>query len=281
MDTGADLIPRDDASMRRRTWGRHAGWLLLGVAMVAVSAWVVAHALVADTPEDFQRWTNWANVFALPIGMVSAAWLAFDRARHATLPTTPMDQQVDQLIKDLARRLERDWAEEAVFREVTRPRPIRAIAELQARRESSDRLADLLETHGRDKQAIALLGPRADAGDEYAARRLAKVLARTGQVDEGVAILRQQTGDGTYTGQRLTDHLVRSGDVDAAIEFFRGYTDGGASDAVRPLVRLLTDQGRPDEAQAILRARAAAGEDHAVEDLAWWLAGRRGEGQLM
>lgn len=111
--------------MRRQTWGRRAGWLLLGVALVAVSAWVVAHALVADSPEDLQRWTNWANVFALPIGMVSAAYLAFDRAQHATRPTAPADQQVDQVINDLSRRLERDWAEEAVLREITRPRPIR------------------------------------------------------------------------------------------------------------------------------------------------------------
>ncbi|MFI7065927.1 NACHT domain-containing protein [Kribbella sp. NPDC050124] len=126
--------------MRRRTWGRRAGWLLLGSAMIAVSTWVVAHALVADSPEDFQRWTNWANVFALPIGMVSAAWLAFDRARRTGRPTTPADQQIDRLIAELTLRLERDWAEEAVFREVTRPRPIRVRWSPTGRRSASQKV---------------------------------------------------------------------------------------------------------------------------------------------
>lgn len=110
--------------MRRRSWGRRTSWFLLGVAMIAVTAWVVVRAVLADTPEELQLWTNWANVVALPVGLVSAVWLAFDRARKAS-PTAPGGQRLDRVIEDLTHRLERDWAEEAVLREVTRPRPIR------------------------------------------------------------------------------------------------------------------------------------------------------------
>ena len=111
---------------RRRAWVPRVGWALVGIALLALGGWVLARASAAHTAEDFQRWTNWANIFALLVGVVGTAMLAFDKSKGAkVLPEAPNSQQIGQVVEDLSDRLERNWAEEAVLREVTRPRPVR------------------------------------------------------------------------------------------------------------------------------------------------------------
>ena len=143
------------------------------------------------------------------------------------------------------------------------------------------------------RYAILLYRHAADAGDEYAAERLAGLLARRGDLDELRAMA--DAGD-TDAAERLAGLLAGSGDLDELraladagdryaasdlanllaefgdLDELRARTDAGDWFAASRLAGLLTDRGDLDE----LRARADAGDWDAASGLAGLLA-RRGD----
>ncbi len=133
------------------------------------------------------------------------------------------------------------------------------------------RLADSARDRLLYRYAIQLYGQAAEAGDGDVARRLADLLARRGDLDEAVEVLRAQadadTGD-WEAASRLADLLARRGDL----EGLRARADAGDRDARGQLADLLAKRGDLDE----LRARADAGDVDAARRLADLLA-RRGD----
>ena len=94
------------------------------------------------------------------------------------------------------------------------------------------------------------LRARADAGDGYAAWRLAELLAERGDLD-GELRARADAGDRDAAG-RLAELLAERGDLDG----LRARADAGDWDAAWRLAELLAERGDLDE----LRARADAGD---------------------
>ena len=109
------------------------------------------------------------------------------------------------------------------------------------------------------------LRARADAGDRFAALRLADLLAEQNDLDELRA--RADAGDGT-AALRLADLLVARGDLDGAAQILRARADVGDRTAALRLADLLVARGDLDE----LRARADAGDRFAALRLADLLA---------
>ena len=126
-----------------------------------------------------------------------------------------------------------------------------AVAQLRSRASqySTVDLVGLLSRNGRLDELKVL----ADAGDEYAARRLAFHLARRGRADEALALLRPQADARPANGwvaARVADCLAVLG----RLKDLQARADAGDEYAQ---LRLLARQGRLDE----LRAHAAAGNE--------------------
>jgi hypothetical protein len=111
--------------------------------------------------------------------------------------------------------------------------------------------------------AIPLYRYAADAGDEYAAMRLGRLLADRGDLDELRA--RADTGDEHAAGQ-----LAGRGDLDEAVQILRARADAGDWNAADRLADLLADRGDLDE----LRARADTGDWSGADRLARLLEDR-------
>jgi thioredoxin-like negative regulator of GroEL len=95
-----------------------------------------------------------------------------------------------------------------------------------------------------------ILRARADAGDEYATRELADLLAECGDLDEAEQILRGLADAGDeYPARELADLLAQRGDLDG----LRARVDVGDQDATRELSGLLIKQGRREEAERLRR----------------------------
>ncbi|MGD9529970.1 MAG: hypothetical protein AB7V44_24680, partial [Pseudonocardia sp.] len=123
------------------------------------------------------------------------------------------------------------------------------------------RLVDLLGERGNQ----AALTERADAGDRYAAERLALLLANRG--DRAALTERAGAGD-RYAAERLALLLAERGDQAALTE----RAAAGDEYAARRLAVLLAERGD----QAALEARVAAGDEYAARLLAV-LLGERGD----
>lgn len=119
------------------------------------------------------------------------------------------------------------------------------------------RLVDLLV----DRNLVAELRQRADAGDRHAAGRLAEVeLIRQGRTGEAVALLRDQADAGDrFAARRLADLLADLGDLDQ----LRRRSDTGDWHAAVRLARLLEAADRRKE----LADEVAAGTLAAFEAL--------------
>ncbi len=164
-------------------------------------------------------------------------------------------------------------------------------------RDSADavRLADSARDRLLYRYAIPLYRHAANAGDGYAAERLALLLAERGDLDElrtradaddghaawQLALLlagrgdldglrtRADAGDG-HAARRLAELLAGRGDLDGAVQILRALADVGDEHAAWQLALLLAKRGDVDG----LRARADAGDGHAAFRLAELLAGR-------
>jgi hypothetical protein len=132
-------------------------------------------------------------------------------------------------------------------------------------RHAARRLAELLAKQGDLDGAAQILRGPADAGDGYAAARLAARLAGRGDLDGAAQVLRgpADAGDG-YAAMRLAERLAGRGDLDG----LRARADAGDSFSAVWLAELLAKQGDLDG----LRARADAGDDVAAERLTELLA---------
>ncbi len=131
-----------------------------------------------------------------------------------------------------------------------------------------------------------ILRARANAGDEWAARRLAELLAQRGDRDGVEQILRARTDAGDeWAARRLAELLAQRGDVDGGEQILQARTDAGDEWAARRLAELLAEplaelvaelvaqRGDRDGVEQILRARADGGNESAVSRLAELLAG--------
>ena len=131
-----------------------------------------------------------------------------------------------------------------------------------------------------------ILRARANAGDEWAARRLAELLAQRGDRDGVEQILRARTDAGDeWAARRLAELLAQRGDVDGGEQILLARTDAGDEWAARRLAELLAEplaelvaelvaqRGDRDGVEQILRARADGGNESAVSRLAELLAG--------
>jgi hypothetical protein len=133
--------------------------------------------------------------------------------------------------------------------------------------DAAARLALLLAKRGNLDEAVQVLRAPADAGDMLAAGRLADLLADRGDLDGLHA--RADAGDGPAAA-RLALLLAERGDLDGAVQVLRAPADAGVGPATHALARLLADRGDLDG----LRARADAGDEPAAVALARLLAER-------
>jgi predicted component of type VI protein secretion system len=131
-------------------------------------------------------------------------------------------------------------------------------------------LAELLERRGDLDGAEQVLRARADAGDGHAAYRLAELLAECGDLDGLRA--RADAGD-RYAAHLLAELLERRGDLDGAEQVLRAADDADDWDTAWRLAILLTEKRGDLDA---LRARADAGDRYAAQGLAELLV-RRGD----
>ena len=136
------------------------------------------------------------------------------------------------------------------------------------------RLADSARDRLLHRYAIPLYRHAADAGNEPAARQLARLLARLGDLDGLRA--RADTGDGEAAWQ-LYELLEKRGDVDEADQMLRAAADVGHEVATVLLVYSMEERGDLDEAEQMLRAAADVGHEYpALIELAGLLE-RRGD----
>jgi hypothetical protein len=64
---------------------RVAGWVLLGLAVLAVAVIVLVGALRAHGVEDFNRWVGWATVAAVPVAAVGVVLVLWDKIAKGTV----------------------------------------------------------------------------------------------------------------------------------------------------------------------------------------------------
>ena len=94
---------------------------------------------------------------------------------------------------------------------------------------------------------------------------------KTGTLDEAVQVLRAPAGAGdNYAARRLAELLAERGDLDEAVQVLHIPADAGDEEAAEQLADLLAGRGDLDG----LRARVGAGDGEAARRLAELLAGR-------
>ena len=127
------------------------------------------------------------------------------------------------------------------------------------------RLAGLLYERGDLDGAVQIMRARADASDRPASEQLAGLLYEHEDLDELRA--RADAGDGA-AAEQLAGLLYEHEDLDE----LRTRADAGDGAAARLLARLLARRGDLEGAVQIMRARADAGDGDAAEQLARLLA---------
>jgi NACHT domain len=73
---------------------RVCGWLLLGLAVVAVVVLVVAGALRARGDAAFNRWVGWATVAALPVAAIGVMLVVWDKVTASRAGGGPADGEI-------------------------------------------------------------------------------------------------------------------------------------------------------------------------------------------
>ncbi|GAA4250399.1 tetratricopeptide repeat protein [Dactylosporangium darangshiense] len=121
-------------------------------------------------------------------------------------------------------------------------------------------LAGLLVRHGRVDEAIEVLRPvpQATADPECIVDMLCNLLIDQGRADEALAVIEDLAARGGGTridiARERSKVLARSGQVEQAIAQLRDFADSGADYVTTMLADLLVDAARADEAVAVLRA---------------------------
>ncbi|GGM22744.1 hypothetical protein GCM10007977_024920 [Dactylosporangium sucinum] len=126
--------------------------------------------------------------------------------------------------------------------------------------------ADAGDVSARDQldDALALQGDvdqlrgRAHAGDPYACYLLVHHLATTGHEDDAISVLRAWSTVTPKLNSVLAGLLARRGEIDEAIALLRERAASGEIQANHVLPQVLADHGNLDEAIAMLRARVDA-----------------------
>jgi hypothetical protein len=116
------------------------------------------------------------------------------------------------------------------------------------------------------RYAISLSRHAADFGDAYAARQLADLLARRGDLDG----LRARADHDGEAARQLAELLEERGDLDEAGKILRARADGDG-EAAWQLAELLEERGDLDEAEHMLRAAVAAGHESATDLMVYLL----------
>ena len=136
------------------------------------------------------------------------------------------------------------------------------------------RLADSARRRLLYRYAIPLYRHAADVGDEYAAARLAIVLAERGDLDGAEQVVRARADAGDpRAGVTVAELLAGRGDLGGAEQVLRAAADAGDGEAARRLADLLAGRGDLGGAEQVLRA-AADGDREAARRLAKMLADR-------
>ncbi|HXT45119.1 MAG TPA: hypothetical protein VN748_13550, partial [Pseudonocardiaceae bacterium] len=145
-----------------------------------------------------------------------------------------------------------------------------ALAELRARADHGSwraafRLADLLAEQG-GEAALAELRARADDRDEAAGKRLAKLLVDRGDIEE---LRARAAADDKYAAEKWAELLIKQNRIHEAIPIVRTLA-GTARWHTNWLVSLLHEHGDIEEAIALRRAQAEAGDEMAAWAAAEW-----------
>jgi tetratricopeptide (TPR) repeat protein len=133
------------------------------------------------------------------------------------------------------------------------------------------RLAELLADPGRVEDALAILRTYADLPvypywTLWANMRLAEVLFEHDRVDE----LRRRAPRSGAAARRLAELLVRRGQIEEALTMLRDLADDEHAQAAWLLVRLLVDHGRTEEALAVLRPLVERHESDRMSNESRW-----------
>lgn len=116
-----------------------------------------------------------------------------------------------------------------------------------------------LAQDGHAGAAISLLRLLVADHDEHAVTDLAELLARSGTVDDAIALLNAHVGCGGQIGsacQKLAGYLADRGHVDEAAAVLAEHGDLADYSIRSDYITLLERQGRIDEAAAVLRTHA-------------------------
>nr|WP_239066917.1 NACHT domain-containing protein [Actinomadura bangladeshensis] len=216
------------------------------LSRTAVTAAVAAlfYGWTAACPGGLWTWLRYraTHLNLLSHGRLPARLRAFleDQHQRGTLRQTGTTWQIRHLI------LQHHLADTANLRH------LRARA-AQDDRHAARLLAELLTREGRTGEAITVLRARADQGDRDAARELVGLLAREGRTGEAITFLRPLADriDGHSDYWWLFQLLAREGRTD---ELHRR-ADQGDYVAAWVLAEWLAQEGRAEEAIAVLRAR--------------------------
>ncbi|MEV7005972.1 helix-turn-helix transcriptional regulator [Streptosporangium sp. NPDC051022] len=143
-------------------------------------------------------------------------------------------------------------------------------------------LARLLEQTGRAKDAVEIWRQLAGTGDPHACQELARLLEQAGHTEEAIEIWQQVAGTAKDPAERALSHralarLTHTSLSTLRVEYeLRAASGAGDGLALLALVRLLDQEGRHREAEAVLQTAAMAGNTLAAQTISHRLTGTGG-----
>ena len=129
-----------------------------------------------------------------------------------------------------------------------------------------------LESQGRTDEAIALWSGLARNGDTRAAARAARLLDSAARAGEAITLLRACCGDDSSARFMLADLLVTADGTDEAESLLRAWAAGGDERAARGLAHLLYESGRNDDLTTLAEAGNRSAQWILIDE---WINGAR------